>query len=1011
LGLNGLGKVSLGGATSALRFFRLGRLVKLAKRMKTLYKLLTQIIQSLKQVGNIILILFLFLYIFSLLGMQFFAYQFTFDEDGTRIQYDPTIEQDYWTPRVNFDNLFNALMAVFQIVTGEDYNLVMYDAVRARGYPAALFFVAALTLGNVIVLNMFLASLRPAPPRPPLPPPTPPTRAPGGGRGGAARAGGWRRRWGLPGGEGRGGPGEDDAPPARKLPALEQVRGKTEPAGQLLRYKSIGQLQEEMMAAATSLGAAEEEGKREHSENPSLTPPQQPNTEQPDLIDKEQEDGPSLALAAAGRGVGAGGRRRRRRQRAGGRGRRRWGRAGERARSARRGHYAASVRRRWWPRHARFACRALVASPGFEGLVLGVILLSSVLLALANPLMDPDSAFYRLLSKTDLALTAIFGIEILIKLYAMGAKEYLLGKGRGWNALDVGIVALGAAAGVLPDASSLTSIRSLRALRALRPLRLIQRYPGLKQVVNTMLEAVPSISNVLLVLCFFFLIFGIMGTTYFKGAFDHCNFDMVSTDVYSALEAEYGFTVGTFRKAFTKADCLAAGGAWEKALDQHFDNVGRSMMTLYEISTLENWVGIMHAGIDAVGVERHPVENYRRAWALYFVFFVIVGNFFAMNLFVGAVIENYQKQKREDSTGLATPTQKAWIDAQRLMARAELVARRRVPRHPARALAYRLVTLPGFDLAVMALVAANALVMMLRRTGEPAAQAAVVAAANSLFTLAFLAELALKLLAHGPRWPLRSGWNAFDAGVVAFASGAWLADGGGFFGGGGRLNAVAVSARVARVLLLFRLVRRARTLRALTEVVLQELPSIFNVLTLIFLVLFIFAVLGVNLFAAVVLQTELNAHANFQSFGRAFLTLFRFSGGEAWNAVMYELMVREDGTGSYLPGGTSCVPNPTHTQMAAAWEEAGDRTFMIGCGAPAPWAYLFFLAFTLLTAFIMINLFVAIIVDAVGDSSRREENPLGAEAFQEFCIKWNDIDEDATYTLAVEDLLTFVEKI
>jgi len=206
-------------------------------------------------------------------------------------------------------------------------------------------------------------------------------------------------------------------------------------------------------------------------------------------------------------------------------------------------------------------------------------------------------------------------------------------------------------------------------------------------------------------------------------------------------------------------------------------------------------------------------------------------------------------------------------------------------------------------------------------------------------------------------------------------------------------------------------VRRARTLRALTEVVLQELPSIFNVLTLIFLVLFIFAVLGVNLFAAVVLQTELNAHANFQSFGRAFLTLFRFSGGEAWNAVMYELMVREDGTGSYLPGGTSCVPNPTHTQMAAAWEEAGDRTFMIGCGAPAPWAYLFFLAFTLLTAFIMINLFVAIIVDAVGDSSRREENPLGAEAFQEFCIKWNDIDEDATYTLAVEDLLTFVEKI
>ena len=62
-------------------------------------------------------------------------------------------------------------------------------------------------------------------------------------------------------------------------------------------------------------------------------------------------------------------------------------------------------------------------------------------------------------------------------------------------------------------------------LRILRPLRMINRNKGLKVVVLSILNAIPGILNVLIIAMFFFLLFGILGTTFFKGRFFNCNVD------------------------------------------------------------------------------------------------------------------------------------------------------------------------------------------------------------------------------------------------------------------------------------------------------------------------------------------------------------------------------------------------------------------------------------------------------------------------------------------------------
>ena len=63
---------------------------------------------------------------------------------------------------------------------------------------------------------------------------------------------------------------------------------------------------------------------------------------------------------------------------------------------------------------------------------------------------------------------------------------------------------------------------------------------------------------------------------------------------------------------------------------------------------------------------------------------------------------------------------------------------------------------------------------------------------------------------------------------------------------------------------------------------LLAIPELANVGALLFLFLFLFAVLGVFLFAEVRLQSNLDSHANFQHFGIALLTLFRITTGEGW---------------------------------------------------------------------------------------------------------------------------------
>lgn len=154
-----------------------------------------------------------------------------------------------------------------------------------------------------------------------------------------------------------------------------------------------------------------------------------------------------------------------------------------------------------------------------------------------------------------------------------------------WNQLDFIIVG----SSLLEESSNIidlegaisgegsSSIKILRILRVLRPLRFISHNVAMKLIVTALLESVGHIVNVLLVVGMIFLIFAIMGVSFFAGKFYYCNISMF--DLH------------------TQNTCEFAGGAWGR-WDHNFDDVSEAMSSLFVVSSLEGWPNVMYQALD-----------------------------------------------------------------------------------------------------------------------------------------------------------------------------------------------------------------------------------------------------------------------------------------------------------------------------------------------------------------------------------------------------------------------------
>uniref|UniRef100_A0A2I3SYP9 Sodium channel protein n=1 Tax=Pan troglodytes TaxID=9598 RepID=A0A2I3SYP9_PANTR len=965
---------------SVLRSFRLLRVFKLAKSWPTLNTLIKIIGNSVGALGNLTLVLAIIVFIFAVVGMQLFGknYSELRDSDSGLL------------PRWHMMDFFHAFLIIFRILCGE-WIETMWDCMEVSGQSLCLLvFLLVMVIGNLVVLNLFLALLLSSFSADNLTAPDEDremnnlqlalARIQRGLR--FVKRTTWdfccgllRQRPQKPAALAAQGqlpsciatpyspppPESEKAPPTRKETRFEEgeqpgqgTPGDPEPVCVPIAVaESDTDDQEE--DEENSLGTEEESSKqmlppfRDCSEGSTadMTNTAELLEQIPDLGQdvKDPEDCftegcvrrcPCCAVDTT-----------------------------------------QAPGKVWW--RLRKTCYHIVEHSWFETFIIFMILLSSGALAFEDIYLEERKTIKVLLEYADKMFTYVFVLEMLLKWVAYGFKKYFTNAWCWLDFLIVDVSLVSLVANTLGFAE-MGPIKSLRTLRALRPLRALSRFEGMRVVVNALVGAIPSIMNVLLVCLIFWLIFSIMGVNLFAGKFGRC------------INQTEGDLPLNYTIVNNKSQCESlnmTGELYWTKVKVNFDNVGAGYLALLQVATFKGWMDIMYAAVDSRGYEEQPQWEYNLYMYIYFVIFIIFGSFFTLNLFIGVIIDNFNQQKKKirGQDIFMTEEQKKYYNAMKKLGSKK--PQKPIPRplNKYQGFIFDIVTKQAFDVTIMFLICLNMVTMMVETDDQSPEKINILAKINLLFVAIFTGECIVKLAALR-HYYFTNSWNIFDFVVVILSIvGTVLSDIIQKYFFSPTLFRVIRLARIGRIL---RLIRGAKGIRTLLFALMMSLPALFNIGLLLFLVMFIYSIFGMANFAYVKWEAGIDDMFNFQTFANSMLCLFQITTSAGWDGLLSPIL----NTGP--PYCDPTLPNSNGSR--------GD------CGSPAV-GILFFTTYIIISFLIVVNMYIAIILENFSVATEESTEPLSEDDFDMFYEIWEKFDPEATQFIEYSVLSDFADAL
>eukprot|EP01062_Namystynia_karyoxenos_P000906 TRINITY_DN10322_c0_g1_i1.p1 TRINITY_DN10322_c0_g1~~TRINITY_DN10322_c0_g1_i1.p1 ORF type:complete len:2489 (+),score=759.50 TRINITY_DN10322_c0_g1_i1:117-7469(+) len=611
--------------------------------------------------------------------------------------------------------------------------------------------------------------------------------------------------------------------------------------------------------------------------------------------------------------------------------------------------------------------------PAFDHIVAFVIALNTLFIANDAPSVEKEKpTLASILQIGDYIFTSFFCFEALIRSLVHGFYDgegaYLQSK---WNRFDF-CVALLSVAGLIHEV--------FKPARALRVVRLLLRLPGMgpqqRMALSALLKSVTMLSNVLIISGLFGCVFGILGVAIFKGAFGACN--DASIDRMAECTGNYNASrAGAFGPEYA---VRPREWQWEEF---GFNHLADGLRTLLWVAIGETWASIMYRAIDSQGEDMGPAVNGTPFAAVYFVIFVFVGQFFMLNLFVGVLIDGFQTEKDAMAgKSLLTEQQLEFLTYEKLINRAGLTARAKEPAgcYGARELCYLIVSTKNsageayFDYAVTFFILMNTLALMTLHAEQAEFWTTLQDTADWIFIAIFTFEMVVKVMASSMARYAADPWNRFDSVVVLVS---WM----------GKLlqNTFLKTLRIARFI---RLINISKGLQVVFLTLIHSLEQLFNVAVLLVVVIFMFAVFGVQLCGSVRHTDKMNDYSNFDDVGQAILTLYTIATTEGWLDVMDGCKLKEP----------DCS------------EEKGD------CGFSPYLVETYFTLFMVVVAIITINLFITVLLENFNEIGKEEElqqkiAPLLGGHSGSLREMWLDADPTATHYISANKFFSIIKRL
>ncbi|XP_069388610.1 sodium channel, voltage-gated, type I-like, alpha [Paralichthys olivaceus] len=630
----------------------------------------------------------------------------------------------------------------------------------------------------------------------------------------------------------------------------------------------------------------------------------------------------------------------------------------------------------WWT--LRKTCYRIVEHSWFESFIIFMILLSSGALAFEDIYIEKRKTIKTMLEFADKIFTYIFILEMLLKWVAYGFAKYFT---NAWCWLDFLIVDVSLVSLVANTMgySELGTIKSLRTLRALRPLRALSRFEGMRVVVNALLGAIPSIFNVLLVCLIFWLIFSIMGVNLFAGKFNYC-LNKTTNKRFPSSEV----------KNKTQCQSLVKEMASWKNVKINFDNVGMGYVALLQVATFKGWMDIMYAAVDSQSkYDEQPEYEINMIMYMYFVIFIIFGAFFALNLFIGVIIDNFNQQKKKfgGQDIFMTEEQKKYYNAMKKLGSKK--PQKPIPRPSSKIQGYifDFTTKQAFDIVIMVLIWLNMVTMMVETDEQEESTAIILYRINLVFICIFSGECLLKMISLR-HYFFTNGWNVFDFIVVILSIiGLFLSEVIDKYFLSPTLFRVIRLARIGRVL---RLIKGAKGIRTLLFALMMSLPALFNIGLLLFLVMFIYAIFGMSSFAYVKKEAGIDDLFNFETFGNSMICLFQITTSAGWDGLLAPILNKDE----------DCDKNKMHPGSSIV----GD------CGNTAV-GIAFFVSYIIICFLIVVNMYIAVILENFSVATEESADPLSEDDFEMFYEVWERFDPHVSQFMEYNKLSDFADDL
>uniref|UniRef100_A0A669CES1 Sodium channel protein n=1 Tax=Oreochromis niloticus TaxID=8128 RepID=A0A669CES1_ORENI len=964
---------------SVLRSFRLLRVFKLAKSWPTLNKLIKIIGNSVGALGNLTLVLAIIVFIFAVVGMQLFGKKYK--DCVCKISADCTL------PRWHMNDFFHSFLIVFRVLCGE-WIETMWDCMEVAGIPKCLtLYMMVMVIGNLVVLNLFLALLL-----------------------SSFSADNLAKQ-------------EDDPESNNLQIAIARIHKGIAFTKSVLRStcssaclrdkkqkkdeeKSLDELHKPLGSNGIPnhgngevigvdktgdkyiVSSRSDDSIMSFINNPSVTVTvpiaigesdfENLNTEDfssasSDIVEDDDDGQSSSSEGSTVDGVPA----------------------GEGAISV---DFeledtmdpdpcfpAACVQtfrccqvnvdvgwwKTWWT--LRKTCYRIVEHNWFESFIIFMILLSSGALAFEDIYIEQRKTIKTVLEYADKIFTYIFILEMLLKWVAYGFAKYFTNAWCWLDFLIVDVSLVSLVANAL-GANELGAIKSLRTLRALRPLRALSRFEGMRVVVNALLGAIPSIFNVLLVCLIFWLIFSIMGVNLFAGKFYYC-VNKTTNEPFDVSEVK------------NMSHCKSMENAIRKNVKVNFDNVGMGYLALLQVATFKGWMDIMYAAVDSQ--KEQPQREVNLYMYCYFVVFIIFGAFFTLNLFIGVIIDNFNQQKKKISQDIfMTEEQKKYYNAMKKLGSKKPQKPIPRPSNKIQGYIFDFTTKQSFDIVIMALISLNMITMMVETDDQSDYKKKVLYYINLIFIVIFTGECLLKMISLR-HYFFMNGWNIFDFIVVILSIiGMFLAKIIEKYFLSPTLFRVIRLARIGRIL---RLIKSAKGIRTLLFALMMSLPALFNIGLLLFLVMFIYAIFAMSNFAYVKKERGIDDLFNFETFANSMICLFQITTSGGWDTQLHPILNKN---------GDDCDPE---------MENPGS-TFKGNCGNPTL-GIIFFVSYIIICFLIVVNMYIAVILENFGVATEESADPLSEDDFEMFYEVWERFDPHATQFIEYKKLSEFADNL